>query len=115
MKSDLAAFLGRHQPIVEDSAVWGDLPLRITSYLSKERPPLDYITSVRSLIFREDSILVVRNPDEIHIMPGGRCETGEALEETLHREVLEETGWIIAEVSMLGFVHFHHLIPITDL
>ena len=111
MESNLAAFLSRHRTIVEDSAVWSDLPLRITSYLSDELPPNQYITSVRGLIFRNDSILVVRNPQGIHISPGGRRKTGEILEETLHREVLEETGWTITDVRMFGFVHFHHLNP----
>lgn len=109
MELNLAAFLSGHKALVEDSAVWGDLPLRITSYLSNELPPSQYITSVRGIIFHNDSILVVRNPQGIHISPGGQREAGETLEETLHREVLEETGWTITEVRMLGFVHFHHL------
>ncbi|MCZ6679465.1 MAG: NUDIX domain-containing protein [Candidatus Poribacteria bacterium] len=111
MKSDLADFLARHKIRVEDSVVWGNLSLRITSYLGNEQPPLEYITSVRSLVFRDNSVLVVRNPDETHIIPGGRCEVGETLEETLRREVLKEAGWTIREISMLGFMHFHHLNP----
>ncbi|MCH8295421.1 NUDIX domain-containing protein [Candidatus Poribacteria bacterium] len=111
MELNLAAFLSCHKALVEDSAVWGDLPLRITSYLSNELPPSHYITSVRGIIFHNDSILVVRNPQGIHISPGGQREAGETLEETLRREVLEETGWTITEVRMLGFVHFHHLNP----
>ncbi len=109
MKADLAEFLARHKALVEDVAVWGDLPIRTTSYLTDELPPLDYITPVRTLVLRDDSILVVRNPDEVHIIPGGQCEVGETFEETLRREVLEETGWTITGVSMLGFMHFHHL------
>jgi len=30
MELNLAAFLSGHKALVEDSAVWGDLPLRIT-------------------------------------------------------------------------------------
>lgn len=31
--------------------------------------------------------------------------------QTLHREVLEETGWTLGGVQRLGFLHFHHLSP----
>lgn len=112
MSSDLAAFLSQHTPHSNEGVVWGDhLSLAINCYLSAEQPPLDYVTSVRCLVFRGDSILVMRNIDETHIIPGGRREDGETLEETLHREVLEETGWSIIDASMLGFIHFHHLGP----
>jgi 8-oxo-dGTP pyrophosphatase MutT (NUDIX family) len=109
--ANLAAFLARHTPRAEGSAVWGRDPLRITAYLGREVPPLDYATSVRSLVFREDALLVLRNRDGLHIMPGGRREAGETLEETLRREVLEETGWTLRAPIMLGFMHFHHLSP----
>jgi ADP-ribose pyrophosphatase YjhB (NUDIX family) len=111
MQPELAEFLARHTPGVEEAAVWGEgtLPLRIKSYLSAEYPPRDYITSVRSLVFRHDAILVLRNQHSTHIVPGGRCEAGETLEQTLRREVLEETGWTIGEIALLGFMHFCHL------
>jgi ADP-ribose pyrophosphatase YjhB (NUDIX family) len=111
MKQELATFLKHHKPLAEDSTVWGNMPLRITSHLSDELPPHDYITSVRCLVLRKRAILVVRNPDETHIIPGGRCEAGETFEETLRREVLEETGWTIVEPKLLGFMYFHHLNP----
>jgi ADP-ribose pyrophosphatase YjhB (NUDIX family) len=93
--------------------VWenGHLPLRITGYLSDELPPLDYVTSVRTLVFQGGALLVMRNRDGLHILPGGRREAGETLEHTLAREVLEETGWTLGRRFMLGFMHFHHLAP----
>jgi ADP-ribose pyrophosphatase YjhB (NUDIX family) len=109
--ADLAAFLARHTPRAEGSVVWGEDPLRITAYLGHEQPPLAYVTSVRSLVFRGDALLVLRNRDGIHIMPGGRREAGETLEETLRREVLEETSWTLCAPIMLGFMHFHQLSP----
>ncbi|MDA0746484.1 MAG: NUDIX domain-containing protein [bacterium] len=111
--SDLAEFLGRHHPFAEAACVWGDgtLPLRECFYLGKEIPPLEYVTSVRSLVFKGELVLVLQNRHSTHILPGGRREPGETLEETLRREVMEESGWTISGISLVGFMHFHHLKP----
>ena len=113
MQADLTGYLARHAPLAVEEAIWGDgrISLRITAYLAEECPPLAVITSVRSLVFRGDMILVLRNQDSVHIVPGGRREVGETLEETLRREVLEETGWTLTEPQMLGFGHFHNRSP----
>jgi 8-oxo-dGTP diphosphatase len=113
MQADLTGYLARHTPLAVEEAIWGDgrISLRITAYLAEECPPLAVITSVRSLVFRGDMILVLRNQDSVHIVPGGRREVGETLEETLRREVLEETGWTLTEPQMLGFGHFHNRSP----
>lgn len=114
MESDLAKFIHQHTPLVEESASWGQglLPLRIISYLSAKMPPLEYITSVRTVVFQDNSVLVVRDSEtSFKVTPGGRIEAGETLETTLRREVLEETGWGIINESPLGFMHFQHLAP----
>jgi 8-oxo-dGTP pyrophosphatase MutT (NUDIX family) len=66
---------------------------------------------VRCLLFNGDAILVERDLDGVHILPGGRCEKDETLEHTLRREILEETGWTIDTPRILGCLHFHHLSP----
>ena len=93
--------------------VWKEVGIRfkMACYLGCELPPLDYVTSVRSIVFRGGQVLVMRNAHETHLIPGGRRESSETLEETLRREVLEETGWEITPLCVLGFVHFHHLTP----
>jgi len=113
MQPDLAAFLARHKPLAEEQAVWGEgsIKLLIRCYLAKEMPPLEDVTSVRSIVFRDDSLLVMRNPDDTHIYPGGRREGNESLDETLDREIIEETGWEVIEATRLGFIHFQHLTP----
>jgi 8-oxo-dGTP pyrophosphatase MutT (NUDIX family) len=114
MPSDLADFLARHTALVEESAVWGggQFPLRITSYLGTEHPPREYITSIRSLVVRDRSVLVMWDRDGIQaILPGGRRHSEETFETTLRREILEETGWTLTELSLLGFMHLHHLNP----
>jgi 8-oxo-dGTP pyrophosphatase MutT (NUDIX family) len=112
VNDDLASFLTGRQWSAEDHTIWGQYQLRERSYLCAELPPPAYITSVRTVLLRGDHILVVHDPVSIHTLPGGRREPGETLEQTLHREVLEETGWTIAQSSLLGFKHFHHLAPV---
>ena len=85
--------------------------LSVRSFLADTLPPIDYVTSVRCLLFKDDSILVERALDGIQVLPGGRREPGETLEQALRREVLEETGWAIDAARLLGCLHFHHLTP----
>jgi ADP-ribose pyrophosphatase YjhB (NUDIX family) len=52
-------------------------------------------------------VMVVRDPGSVHVLPSGRRQVGESLEQTLRRELLEETGWAIGEPHLLGVRHFH--------
>jgi ADP-ribose pyrophosphatase YjhB (NUDIX family) len=77
----------------------------------------ELVTSVRCLVrvgrdVRE--LLVCTNADGIsHPWPGGRRAVGETLEQTAHREVVEETGWLIEPSSLrqLGWLHHEDLTP----
>lgn len=113
MQPAVSEFLARQTPFSEEKAIWGNgtIHLTITGYFSDEFPPEEYITSVRSLVFRDDCILVLTNRDERHIVPGGRREANESLEETLRREVLEESGWAIMHPRLLAVIHLHHTSP----
>jgi len=112
LHQDLASFIDSRSPGARGEALWGGRThLRIVDYLSSETPPLTYITSVRCVLLRGRQILVQRDIDSTHILPGGRREPGETLEETLRREVLEETGWTLTDPRILGFRLFHNLSP----
>ena len=109
--SPLTAFFANYSLGAEELVHWDDLRLRVTSYLAIEPPPIEFVTSVRAIVLNDTSVMLVRAPDGTHILPGGRRELGEALLDTLMREVLEETGWTIGQLKLLGVKRFHHLTP----
>ncbi|MBP8054525.1 MAG: NUDIX hydrolase [Chloroflexi bacterium] len=100
---------------MESQVVWRwhghDLLMRLTDHLSDEPPPVAWVTSVRCVVLWRGRVLVVQDPHHYHILPGGRREPGESLEETACREVLEETGWLVEQLQLVGFRHFHHREP----
>ena len=108
--ANIPAFLTGKTPFHETESRWADgtLPLRARYYHSKEFPPDRYVTSVRCLVLQDESVLVLHNREGYHLLPGGRCEAGETFEQTLQREVAEETGWTIRAVTRLGFIHLEH-------
>lgn len=109
----LTSYLAGCKPLVEESAAWADgrIQLQVTSYLAGRLPPIEHVTSVRCLLFKDETVLVQRDLSGMHILPGGRREDGENLEQALRREVLEETGWTIDSPHLLGCMHFRHLTP----
>jgi 8-oxo-dGTP pyrophosphatase MutT (NUDIX family) len=114
MDDRLVAWLQRHEPVCEDTANWfdGRVRLQVTLYLTDDLPPLEFVTSVRCLVFKgPDAVLVQRDISSVHILPGGRREGAESLDSTLRREVLEETGWALRDPVLLGVLHFRHLTP----
>jgi ADP-ribose pyrophosphatase YjhB (NUDIX family) len=116
MEPNLKLFLAKQELLVETSDTWGNgtLPLRLRTFVTDALPPREYITSVRSFLLQGDNVLVVRNPGGIHLLPGGRIEADEAFEDTIQREMIEETGWTISNLVFISFTHFHHFNPKPD-
>ena len=106
-----AEFLSAHVAQAEEDYRWGELRLHVTSYRCPDLPPPELITSARAVVLAADGVLVVRDPTGVHILPGGRRQAGETLEQTVRREVLEETGWVIDPPRLLGVKHFRHVGP----
>lgn len=112
LRDDLSLYLASlGAPVCEEYVTWGRQVLRVQSYLGDGDPPADYVTSVRCVVLRGEQVLVVRDPEELHIIPGGRRERDEAFEQTAIREVSEETGWLVGNLRLIGVKHFYHLSP----
>ena len=111
----LAAYVARYPAGAREVARWGangEIELRISIHLADEPPPLDLVSSVRCLLFRGDELMVLRNRSvDAYIVPGGRREGDESLDQTLRREVGEETGWTFRDPELLGFYWMHHVTP----
>lgn len=112
MDPNLASFLAPLKPFHRERRTWPNgFDLDIASYINKEQPPVDFVTSVRALLVTSGGVALLHNPDGFHILPGGRREDGESLLETLRREVREETRCVIEDPVLLGFVHIRILSP----
>lgn len=114
MDKGLKTFLYGRSPLVEEEQNWqsgafGLLKTRATyPLMPSDSPPLGLVTSVRALLTRGGRIMVVRDPEGEHIIPGGRVDAGEGLLEALERELLEETGWSVqGEPVLIGLFHYH--------
>ncbi len=105
----------RGDVLATELATWGGTGLEIRWYLGGAPPPLSLVTSVRTVLFHDRTVIVLQDGDQrFHVVPGGRREPGETTEATLHREVLEETRWTWASFRPLGFAVFRHLTPRPD-
>lgn len=68
----------------------------------KEKNRLEF--GVKALIIRDNKFLVMHNNGvkaDLWELPGGRMEFGETAEETLKREIMEETGLKVSPIKLL--------------
>lgn len=114
MDAELAAFLDSLTPFAEQTVTWPTATMRLACYLTDKTPPRRYVTSARAVVSDGDCVLVVQDPSNRHIMPGGRLEPNETPEDALQREVLEETGWSLAPFRPIGILHFTHIDPVPE-
>ena len=72
-----------------------------------ERPvDLGRIEFVSCLAHQQNQILFCKWRDTgIWTVPGGRVEPGETVEETVYRELLEETGATLKNLKVLCYIH----------
>ena len=110
--TDLNEFLARQTLVSTSHSTWpGPIELTVSGYLSAEAPPAELVSSVRAIVLKADSVLVMRNLDSTNILPGGRVEKGETHEGILRREVLKEAGVEIEVLARIGLMHLKHTTP----
>lgn len=87
----------------ERDSQWLPIPNEIALILDHQLPPTDLITSALALAFDGQRILMTNLNARGWDIPGGHREMGETPEQTLHREVREETGATLSNVQLLGY------------
>ncbi len=79
--------------------------------LSDTLPPRELITSAFALAFQGDRLLLTDLGLRGWDFPGGHVEEGESPEETMRREVYEETGARLGPARLLGYQLLQLLAP----
>jgi 8-oxo-dGTP diphosphatase len=64
--------------------------------------PSDAIAAASMCLWRENTVLLVKRPEGVWALPGGKLEPGETTELAAAREVLEETGIVAEALESLG-------------
>jgi 8-oxo-dGTP diphosphatase len=62
----------------------------------------DAIAAASMCLWRDDKVLLVKRPEGVWALPGGKIEPGETTAQAAVREVLEETGIAAETLEVLG-------------
>ena len=68
--------------------------------------------AAKAFIVKDGKVLILRfsiNNVDVYDFPGGKMETGETIDETLDREVYEETGLTVDPAEEIGTYSFFRL------
>jgi ADP-ribose pyrophosphatase YjhB (NUDIX family) len=113
LNQNLESFLTDLSPACSERVSWrgGQIDLENQVYLT-DRPSLPSLTSSgRCIVMSRGKVLVMSNPTDTHILPGGRIEPGESITDATRREVREETGLELDGLVQLGILVYRHLTP----
>jgi ADP-ribose pyrophosphatase YjhB (NUDIX family) len=91
---------------------------RIDHYNTPDAPNANSIVVAVTAVVQDDQgrlLLIRRTDNDLYAIPGGALELGETLTQTVHREVLEETGIEVQVTGMIGvYSDPNHVIEFTD-
>ena len=110
---DLDGLLSGLSPVCCERVTWrgGQIELETHVFLTGHAPPPALTSSGRCIVLANTSVLLMSNPSDTHILPGGRIEPGESIEEATNREIREETGLHVTALTRIGFLLYRHLTP----
>ena len=77
---------------------------KITNIADINPAPDTLIATTLAYVFRDDELLLSLHPQRGWGLPGGHRELGETIEQTIIREVLEETQVVIKEPRTIGYI-----------
>jgi 8-oxo-dGTP pyrophosphatase MutT (NUDIX family) len=105
-----------HCEVRDDWPLQPEAPLLARLCLASSLPPPACRSSILGIVTRPGGKVLFIDPARpsgtiAHVLIGGRPTPGETPEETLRREVGEESGWRVQPTAIVGFRHFHHLGP----
>ncbi|HEY1753093.1 MAG TPA: NUDIX domain-containing protein [Caulobacteraceae bacterium] len=107
-----AASLDRRDCYLDTEVRWPQARLRCRVVVGDHDWPAELVTSARAVVFKGSKVVVVSESGGTnHVEPGGGLEPGETVEQALRRELSEETGWSVGELTPLGFHFFEPLTP----
>ncbi len=67
--------------------------------IDREKLKISSRTAIRAVVIKEDKILMVHTNRGDYKFPGGGAEVKESHEDTLKREVREETGYLVSTIK----------------
>lgn len=73
-----------------------------------------YPVSIKGVLVRNDRVLLVHNERDEWELPGGRLEPGETPEQTVAREITEETGLSVDVAEILDAWVYHIAVANKD-
>lgn len=88
---------------IEHNIEWLLKPNEGRWILTEHLPPLELVSTAMVLAFQGDRLLMTHLKKRGWDIPGGHVEAGEKPEETLRREVIEETGVELGTLHVLGY------------
>jgi len=96
---------------IEQDIAWLPRPNECQTVLSSQLPSQELVSTALVVAFIGDCLLTTNLRSRGWDIPGGHVEPGEHPEETVRREVYEETGATLGSLHLLGYHRLRLLGP----
>jgi len=96
---------------IEQDIAWLPKPNECQTVLSTHLPSQELVATALAVAFAGDHLLMTNLRSRGWDIPGGHVEPGEHPEETVRREVYEETGATLGSLHLLGYQRLRLLGP----